>query len=556
MEGAKPVTAPNTEKHMASSTSARPSLSGRVLRNSFIRMTQFVLGISLSFFMMPWLVRHLGDRMYGLWTLVGSVLGYYGLIDVGLSSAVVRFISRAVGQDDKDEIRRVFCTAFYLFLTLGLMTAGLTFGIAAFVKALVRNADDVVLFRSLLIILGLNFAFDFPVRAFNAVFTSTIRDDLSVGLSMIKTLLSTFFVVWMIAHGHGIVAMAAVSVTFSVMDSLARVRIAFLLEPAISIRPRYFDRTRIRSLFGYSAYTFVGHIADLFCYKMDSLVTTLGVGLAAVTHFAVASRLVEYMTQSLSEMIRVVTPVFSQDEGRNDFHAIRRRFSFLMRLSVFFAVFTCGVAAFYGRHFLDTWMGPAYRDSYIVLLILIGGLFIRLMQFPAIPVLYGISKHKYYTYTNLIEGSVNLVLSLMWVERWGIRGVALGTAVPMAFISIFVQPWYVCRVLSIPLVHYVRRLINDAGRAALCLAVGLVPGYFIARDSYASLVLCLVLQIATYWPLVFLLGFSPEEKRNLTDTARHALPARFRPAPAVVYPAPRSEPMKQGRLLATSAKER
>jgi O-antigen/teichoic acid export membrane protein len=54
------------------------------------------MALAISFFMMPFLVRNLGDRMYGIWTLVGSVLGYYGLIDIGLSSAVVRFISRAV----------------------------------------------------------------------------------------------------------------------------------------------------------------------------------------------------------------------------------------------------------------------------------------------------------------------------------------------------------------------------------------------------------------------------------------------------------------------------
>lgn len=503
------------------------SVSGRVLRNSIIRMAQFVMGIAISFLMMPWLVRHLGDRIYGLWTLVGTVLGYYGLIDIGLSSAVVRYISRAVGQDDREEIRRVFCTAFYLFLALGLITAGLTFGIAAFVRTFVHTADDVVLFRSLLFILGLNFAFDFPVRAFNAIFTSTIRDDISVGLTMVKTVLSSCFVVWMISKGHGIVAMAIISVSFSVIDSLMRVRISYALEPAISIQPRYFDKKIVRSLFGYSAYTFVGNIADIFCYRLDSIVTTIGVGLSAVTHFFVASRLVEYLTMSLSEMIRVVTPVFSQDEGRKDFDAIRRRFKFLIRLSVYFSVFTCGVAVFYGRHFIATWMGTDYHDSYMVLLILISGLFIRLLQFPAIPVLYGISKHKYYTYTNLVEGTINLILSLYWVERWGIRGVAMGTALPMALISIFVQPWYVCHVLSMEIRLYVLAITKDTSRAVLFLCVGLLPGYFLAHDSYRSLILCLFVQLTTYVPMVFFFGFTLDERTNLTRVLQHAIPFAF-----------------------------
>ena len=49
----------------------------------------------VSIVMMPFIVRMLGDRMYGLWILVATFVGYYGLADLGLSSAVNRFMARA-----------------------------------------------------------------------------------------------------------------------------------------------------------------------------------------------------------------------------------------------------------------------------------------------------------------------------------------------------------------------------------------------------------------------------------------------------------------------------
>ena len=70
----------------------------KLIRGSAVKITNFVLSIAISFYLMPFLIRSLGDSTYGIWTLVGEFLGYYGLMDIGLSSAVSRFISRAVGR--------------------------------------------------------------------------------------------------------------------------------------------------------------------------------------------------------------------------------------------------------------------------------------------------------------------------------------------------------------------------------------------------------------------------------------------------------------------------
>jgi len=498
--------------------------SARLVRNTSIRMAHFMLGLGISFFLMPFLVRNLGDRMYGLWTLVGSVLGYYGFIDLGLSSAVTRFISRAVGRQDKPEIRAVFCTSFYLFLALGLFAACLTWGLSLFLPSIVKDAADLHLFRVLLLVLGLNFSFDFPVRAFSALFTSSLRDDLSVGLTILKTIGSTVLVVWAVGRGYGILALATATVAFSVVDSLARVWYAYKIEPAISINPAYFERAKVRMLFGYSAYTFVGNIADILCYRVSHLVITIGIGLTAVTHFFVAGRLVELAMQSLSQMTRTVGPVFSQDEGRNDWDAIRRRFNFLVRLSLYFAVFICGVSIIYGQFFIDRWMGSDYRDSYIVLVVMMGGYLIRLVQLPAIPLLYAISKHKYYTYTNLIEGALNLSISLYLVEPLGIVGVALGTAIPMTLTSLFALPWYVCKVTGQDRRRYIFDILRHMALGLAFLALGTIPGWWVVKAGYPQLIATFLIQTIIFFPLAARFGFTREERASVIGAVSKSVP--------------------------------
>ena len=143
----------------------------KLLHGSAAKALNFVIMIATSFFMMPFLVRSLGEERYGLWTLVGSFLGYYGLMDIGLSSAVVRFISRAVGRKDDEEVRTVIATSFYMFLILGLLSAAVTVIAVFLIGFFVSSSVDLRMMRILLLLLGLNFAVDFPVRSFNAVFT-------------------------------------------------------------------------------------------------------------------------------------------------------------------------------------------------------------------------------------------------------------------------------------------------------------------------------------------------------------------------------------------------
>ena len=70
-----------------------------------------LFGAVVGFFLTPYLLHHIGDVEFGLYTLVTTVTGYYGLFDLGVRSAVLRFVSRALALNDREEINRVLASA-------------------------------------------------------------------------------------------------------------------------------------------------------------------------------------------------------------------------------------------------------------------------------------------------------------------------------------------------------------------------------------------------------------------------------------------------------------
>ena len=96
------------------------SVGRKLLSGSALRIVNLVGSAVASFFLMPFIVHHLGDRVYGFWSLTAAFVGYYNLLDLGLSSAISQYMCVALGKKDFAECRIVFNNA----LRLQLLIAG------------------------------------------------------------------------------------------------------------------------------------------------------------------------------------------------------------------------------------------------------------------------------------------------------------------------------------------------------------------------------------------------------------------------------------------------
>ena len=84
-----------------------------------------------------------------------------------------------------------------------------------------------------------------------------------------------------------------------------------------------------------------------------------------------------------------------------------------------------------GRRFISLWMGAEYAaQAGTVLAVLATGHLFGLPYYTISGVLYGLGRHRVVAWSRVFEGVVNLVLSVILVQRYGVVGVAIGTIVP------------------------------------------------------------------------------------------------------------------------------
>ena len=490
------------------------STARKLIRSSLWRNMELAVLLAVTFLMTPFIVHSLGNRMYGVWTLIGTFIGYYGLLDFGLSSAASRYISQSLGRGDLEDMNHVANTAFSLFSLVGLAALLLTLLAVAVCPAFIHDPEEVALFRKIILLLGVATAVGFPVRVFGGVLNSYLRYDYLSGISIARTLLSNAAIYYYLSRGGGVMAVTVISFIFSLLQNAGTYAASKAQCPHVRIAGFRYDRAKVRAMFNYSWKTFVCQVGDLLRFRIDSLMIAGFLEVSLVTPYTVGVRLVDGFSQLVGSSIGTMMPVFSQYEGRGDYDAIRNALLKVTTLSTLLCAFVGFSIIFYAKAFIFRWMGPGFDRSYYITVILCIASIIALPQSPGIQLLYGISKHNYYAVLNTCEAVLNVILSYVFLRYYGMYGVALGTMVEMLLFKLFIQPIYICRSIQLPVRVY---LFDTILGTLLKSAVALGVYFYLIKDmvtpSYGRLCACVVAQALLFIPAAYFFILSQAERQ-------------------------------------------
>ena len=152
--------------------------------------------------------------------------------------------------------------------------------------------------------------------------------------------------------------------------------------------------------------------------------------------------------------------------------------------------FVCFIGAgFFGQTLINTWVGPGYPESHLLLTILLGARIVALPISIFRSVLYGMGNVKVPSLIYMGEALANLILSLILIQYLGLVGVALGTAIPILFAELGILLPYALKKLDISRSRLLRYAIGPtiAPLLALLAYSYCLPHLFEIRNSWVAL---------------------------------------------------------------------
>ncbi|MBF0478103.1 MAG: oligosaccharide flippase family protein [Candidatus Omnitrophica bacterium] len=491
-----------------------------LIKGSFLSTISFVINIVVSFLLMPFIIITLGDRYYGLWVVVGSMIGYYWLADLGVGSAVERYISREIAVTDEsrdDRINTVLNTGVLIFSLAGLLILVFTLIICLFLPFFVKNVAEISLFRSVFVVMGLSFALTFPLRAFSGLVRAFLRFDVFSVTEIVIILTRAVLIILVLKSRGGLVGLAVITLFMDLCSRGTHVYFAKKVFPSLKLDKRFIRKEDVKRLFSYGGFTYLSSIANQLRYNVDNLVIAGFMGLSWVTPYSIASRLVLYFRKFVGNLFEMTMPLFSQWEGISAFDHIKTNFLFLTKFNVYLATFISGMLLCVGKEFILRWMGPKYLDSYPILVVLILAFFIALLQQTSVSLLKGISKQKFCAGIDIAEGIINLLLSMFLVRKYGLLGVAWGTVIPSFFAQLIILPVYVCRQIKLNLWDYYLHLLGALLKAAGIILCGYWALKTFLYPSYLRIFGFGLIQAGLFTFIIFKIGFTEVERKLIIE---------------------------------------
>jgi len=269
----------------ASSITSRPS--GRLLaRNTLYNVFGQALPVLVGLGAIPVTLRSLGEARFGLLGLAWAILGYVGVLDLGLGRATTKFVAEYLAAGDAERLRRVATLAVSsqtvmgviggaLFALLGPLLAGSVLGVPPALRAEARG---------MLLALALSVPFMVLSASLRAILEAAQRFDL---VNLIRTPTSAaVLMIPAIAASWGADLPAIVLL-------LVLLRIAACWATAVAV-PRAIPGFRwtldlrwetLRPLLSYSGWVSVSNVVSPLLVYLERFLLASLAGVAAVAYY-------------------------------------------------------------------------------------------------------------------------------------------------------------------------------------------------------------------------------------------------------------------------------
>jgi O-antigen/teichoic acid export membrane protein len=462
----------------------------------------FALGtnVVVGFFLWPMIVHRLGDDAAGIWILIFSITGYYGLFDLGIRSSIIRYVSKTKATNDVEAASRVVSTSLFGYSCIGAFAFLITVIVSLFVNRFHSVPPE---FHStapwLLFMVGTAVSLGFPLGVSGGVLEGLQRFDARRFPDIGATLLKGALIVFALQHGYGLLTVALITVAMPLLASVVCTIIAARLLP-VPMGLRYVDGATFREMATYGGTTLIIIVSARLRFRSDSIIIGAFLSSAAITYFNIGARIVDYAGEVVENLAQLFVPMSSQADALGETDRLRKIFVAGNRFCALIIFPICAVLVILGKSVIEAWVGVRYVEtSYPVLLILLLSTSLMLAQAASPRVLFGMSRHRTWAIVTLIEGLANIVLSIALVRPYGIIGDAVGTAAPLAITTVCFLPWHLCRQLQIRIGTYLREayFLPLILCAPLIVALLLMKQWFVPHN-YVQLSAHLVVAGAVY----------------------------------------------------------
>ncbi len=477
-----------------------------------------VLNMLCGLFLSSFLLRVLGDFEYGLYQTMSAFVNYLVILEFGTGTVMCRHLLVAKDSNDPDKKKRIMTTLWYMTLVLGvlILAIGTAFGLSIRkIYAQTIPAEKMSYAVKIFAVMVVYLLASFFTQTLSGTFIGNENYNIGNIIQISK-----------IASRTLILLVAVISVRYSIVIALCDAVISLVIflftvvyvkkKYAFSFHPRYFDKAVVRSSLPLCVALLLQTIVNQANNNVDKFIIGIKMNMESVSLYSVALYIYTMFSSITTKPITMYMPQVADNmrKGLRGRELAKTLIPSGRLVSLIGGTILFGFVVV-GRQFIQIIYGAAYLKAWMIALILLAPTFINMTGGCIINVLDILNKRQIRSYMLMITTAINILLTVWFIDLWGITGAVIATAISLVAGQIILLNIYYYKAISIN----VWRLYLDAYKGIVpaqivAAAIGFISCYFI-KNVYISFLVGGVVFLVAEFGLFMLFGLNAREKTKV-----------------------------------------
>ena len=465
------------------------------------------------------MIKQIGVSDYGLYVLVTSFLTYF-IMDFGLGDAVARFISKYRIENNEQKINQILglTSKIYLYINLCIFTALVIcfFLLDNIFKEL--NDTEIEKFKTIYIIAGLFSLISFPFSSLNGVVIAFERFVFLKLCDFINKCLTILLMVLALYFGYKLYSLVFINALVGIVIII--IKLLYLRKHTnINVDFKFKSKELKRQIFGFSVWVTIIGIAQRLLINISPTLLAIYSGTTAISIFSIGIIIEGYVWTFASALNGMFLPrVTALNSESTDKTKITELMIKVGRIQLFVVgLLVVGIIVF-GKEFIVLWMGEKFKESYLIVILLVIPGLVPITQNIASTLMYVENKLKYTAIIYICSSLVSIIFSIFLIPRFGALGAAIGISLGISIFQVVVMNIIYQKIMKINVIYFFKNsFLKMFPFFLIIIVLGLTMNYYIKTSSFFILFIKAFMIGITYLALMFGFGLKKEEKNLFTS---------------------------------------
>ena len=479
----------------------------------------YIIKMIIQLLFVPITLSFIGQNEYGVYQLVASLVSYLGLLNFGFGGAYFRFYSQC--KSDKEKEAQVNATFLLLFVFFSILVAVSGFVVINNIQQIIGDKltfTEVVLAKDLLVILVINLIISFPLSIFSSIISSREKFIYQKLLDLIQSILNPGLTFILLIKGYGSYGIVIVTLLITLcVGSINIYYVIFKIKAPFNFK--LFDLSLVKDIGCFSIFLFLNTIIDQINWNTDKYLLGRFVGTAAISIYSIGSQINAVYIQLTDMIATVLAPRINYIVANevDPYPSLNKLFVIVGRIQsmIVFAVL-CGFIIL-GKEFICLWVGEEFVQSYYVALLLIMPISIPLCQTLGVDIQRALNKHNIRSLVYFIMSIINIISSIILIQKYGIIGAPLGTAISMIMGNCIAMNVIYIKYIGLDIIYFWKEIFKIVPSAILPTIILTMIQYFNQEYSWIGLILKIFTFIIIYVVCLYLFGMNNVEKSFINN---------------------------------------